>query len=402
VAGATVRWNGSDRPTAFNDSTQLIARLAASDIATAGTAAVTVSNPSPGGGTSNASTFAITAGGVSPQSIAVAPSGQFAYVAEGCGDGIFGYVSMYTIDATTGALASIGPPIITNDEGARSVAVSPDGRFAYAANWGEGDTQGSISAYTINLTTGALTFTASAWAPCEAPPSPGSCAPWSMTVHPSGKFAYVANEGGFAPTSVSTYAVDPATGTLRLIGLVAVGSRAIYLAMHPSGKFAYVAESNGNVSTYVINTTTGVLTSVGTVATGSTPPSIAIHPSGKFAYVAVIGNGISTYSIDPTTGTLAPVGTVALGSGSIAIHPSGKFAYVANADSSVVSTYTIDTATGALTSKGTIPAGSGPTSIVIHPSGEFAYVANSGSNDVWTYRVDAVTGTLTLIATIGT
>ncbi len=54
-----VRWNGSNRTTTFVTNTQLTASINASDIATAGTATVTVFNPTPGGGTSNSQTFTI-------------------------------------------------------------------------------------------------------------------------------------------------------------------------------------------------------------------------------------------------------------------------------------------------------------------------------------------------------
>jgi len=60
VDGAsTVRWNGSDRATTYVSSTQLTASISAADIATVGTASVTVFNSAPGGGTSNAMTFTI-------------------------------------------------------------------------------------------------------------------------------------------------------------------------------------------------------------------------------------------------------------------------------------------------------------------------------------------------------
>jgi hypothetical protein len=72
VTGSVVRWNGSDRATMSNGSVNgLIAQISASDVAAAGTAAVTVFNPGPGGGSSNALTFTITTGAVDPQSIAV-------------------------------------------------------------------------------------------------------------------------------------------------------------------------------------------------------------------------------------------------------------------------------------------------------------------------------------------
>ena len=59
LESSVVRWNGSDRTTTFVNSTQVKASIPSSDIATAGTAQVTVFNPSPGGGTSNALTFTI-------------------------------------------------------------------------------------------------------------------------------------------------------------------------------------------------------------------------------------------------------------------------------------------------------------------------------------------------------
>src|SRR5205807_7347259 len=136
------------------------------------------------------------------QSIAVDPTGQFAYVAKtDCTLAYAGQVSMFAVNATTGTLTSTGQPVPTQDEGAISVAVDPAGKFAYVANWGGGDTAGSLSTYNIDATTGALTSIATIQAPCGL--GPGSCAPWSVAVDPSGKFAYVANEGGFAPTSIS-------------------------------------------------------------------------------------------------------------------------------------------------------------------------------------------------------
>jgi len=71
VTGSVVRWNGVDRATTFGSDTQLTATIPASDLMSAGTASVTVFNPAPGGGTSNAQTFTInnpapTTTGLSP------------------------------------------------------------------------------------------------------------------------------------------------------------------------------------------------------------------------------------------------------------------------------------------------------------------------------------------------
>ena len=60
VAGATVRWNGSPRLTTFVNHSRLTAVILPADIATPRTAAVSVINPSPGGGTSNIAYFEVT------------------------------------------------------------------------------------------------------------------------------------------------------------------------------------------------------------------------------------------------------------------------------------------------------------------------------------------------------
>ena len=362
VASSVVRWNGSDQPTAVGSSSGiLVAQVSASDIAAAGTAAVTVFNPPPGGGSSNSLTFTITATGAgSPQSIAVDPAGKFAYVASSAcsGENAGGYVSMYTINPTTGALASIGPPVISGDEVPGFVTVDPFSKFAYVVTpgdvWDYGeDEYGSVSTYTINPTTGALTSTGVIYGTGE-----NFCCFNSIAVDTSGKFAYVVNENA-----------GPA----------------------------------GNVSMYTIDATTGALTSTGTIATGTESVSMAVDPTGKFAYVANWGsNDVSMYTIDGTTGALTSIGTIPAGTNPsfVAVDPAGKFAYVTNWGSNDVSMYTIDGTTGALTSIGTI-AGSNPTSIAIHPSGKFAYVTNSASNDISMYSIDAATGALMLIGTIG-
>jgi N-acetylneuraminic acid mutarotase len=59
VSGSVVDWNGSARTTTFASRTRLTASISAADIATPGTASVTVVNAPPGGGMSNAKTFTI-------------------------------------------------------------------------------------------------------------------------------------------------------------------------------------------------------------------------------------------------------------------------------------------------------------------------------------------------------
>ena len=61
IASSTVNFNGTARVTTFVSSTQLTAAILAGDVASAGTPPVTVVNLTPGGGTSNAINFNISA-----------------------------------------------------------------------------------------------------------------------------------------------------------------------------------------------------------------------------------------------------------------------------------------------------------------------------------------------------
>ena len=410
-SSSVVQWNGSNRPTTLDPNSlgEIVnAQISASDIAAAGTATVTVFNPGPGGGTSNALTFTIMTGTANPQSIAVDTAGKFAYVANvGCNGGVVGYVDMYAINPTTGALTFIGPPASSQDSGANSVTVDPIGKFAYVANLGDDESSdGSVITYAINATTGALTPTGAITGNC-----PGLCVPGSVAVDPSGKFAYVPNGDGIVPNNVAMYTINATTGALTSIGVISVEGFANSVTVDPSGKFAYVATPNstfgaaGSVSMFVINATTGALTSTGTIAAGTAPASVVVDPTGKFAYAANSGsNDISMYTIDATTGALTSIGTIAAGADpvSVVVDPSGKFAYAADFGANNVAMYTINVTTGALTNTGTIAVSPSPTSIAIHPSGKFVYVTNSVLNEVSIYSIDGTTGALTLVGTIST
>ena len=324
---------------------------------------------------------------------------QFVYVTNG-GDST---VSGYTIDPSTGALTPIAGSPFPADAGPSSgpsaMAVDPSGKFAYVANTG----LGTVSGYTIDSSTGALTSIAG---------SPFAGGPFelglrSMTVDPSGKFAYVANNAN--SDNVLGYMINPSTGALTPItgSPFIVGSLTEFVAVDPSGRFAYVADADGTVSGQTIDPSTGALTPIAgsPFSAGSQPISVAVDPSGKFAYVTNgTDNTVSGYTIDPTTGALTPIAGSPFPAGStpfcVAFDPSGKFTYVANASDNNVSGYTINLTTGALTPIAGSPfvAGKTPVFVAVDPSGKFAYVANEGDNNVSGYTINLTTGALTPIA----
>jgi uncharacterized protein (TIGR03437 family) len=134
VQGAVVRWDGSPRPTTFVSSTQLTAQIQASDLIGVGQASVTVVNPAPGGGTSNAVQFSILMSGQNPaptvtslSPIAVAAGGQdFALTINGTG---FTPTSRARFNGQELATAFVSPTQLTVQVPANLIATAGTGQI---------------------------------------------------------------------------------------------------------------------------------------------------------------------------------------------------------------------------------------------------------------------------------
>ena len=88
---------------------------------------------------------------------------------------------------------------------------------------------------------------------------PGNC-PFRASVHPSGKFVYVANRTGESYL-VSAYIVNAVTGALTSVAGSPFAMDGAGITVDPSGRFAYV-ERPGIVSVYAIDAVTGALTAI--------------------------------------------------------------------------------------------------------------------------------------------
>ncbi len=245
--------------------------------------------------TVNAATGVLTptgtvAAGTHPVSLAVDPTGKFAYAANGGSSNI----SAYSISPTTGTLVSIAGSPFASATGPVAVKIDPAGKFLYAVNQASG-----VSAYAIDATTGALALVGG------SPYGAGTSA-YAIAIHPTGNYAYVANPGS---NDVSSFAVNTTTGALTSLGAtVSAGNGPFAIAVDPTGKYAYVANVNGhNLSAYSINAANGALTAIAgsPFATGTSPQSVSIDPSGKYLYVAnLASNNVSAFAINATTGAL--------------------------------------------------------------------------------------------------
>jgi hypothetical protein len=279
-----------------------------------------------------------------PTFVAATPNNHFLYVVNQGGSGS---VSGYSIDHLTGELAPmVGNPFAAG-AAPQSVAIDETSQFLYVANIGIPLANGSadptkpssISAYAIDQATGVLR-------PVTGSPYVTSMSPSPIVADPVSNFLFASN---------GTYTINTSTGALSYTGSTtgmgcsnsAVGQQTCAAAVRPAGDFLYVGST-----AFGIASGTGDLSPVSGSAGSGASSSVAITSNGQYLYGA--GTEIEAFSIDTTTGLTSTIATYlppfsGIGSVAIAIDPSGKFMYVPNSALSGIAGYTINSSTGALT-----------------------------------------------------
>jgi 6-phosphogluconolactonase len=316
--------------------------------------------------------------------------GRFVYVGTTGGGGLRpSSVAAYTLDGSTGFLTPAPGSSVTFGSQPLSISVDPAGKFLYVVTYRSSD----VSAYAIDRATGALT--ALPGSPFSAP----GCCLYQTEIDPSGRFLYVAAQtdtGGIG--SIYAFTIDATTGALTPvpgspydIGGAIVAGRP--LTIDPAGQFLYINTANTGIQLFSIDGSTGALKPVGNTSPFYSAYCLSIGPSGRFAYVKGLSE-VWIYAIDPTTHSISlnsnsPFPT-ALDTGCFTIDPTGRLAYLNNIGSThgdYFSGYAIDAASGVLTpiagSPFGIPAFSGP--IAFDPSGAYAFQVSPVANTIAVY-----------------
>ena len=185
VSTSVVKFNGAAKSTTFVSATQLTAAITAADIATAGTASVTVTNPAPGGGTSGILSFTINGSTLTLTSIAPASTtvGGAAFTLTITGNG---FVTGATVNF--GTSPAITPSSVTSTQ---IVASIPAADIAAA-----GTVNVTVTNPAAGGTSNAQTFTINNPAPTETSISPTSATAGGAA------FTLTVNGTGFVSTSV--------------------------------------------------------------------------------------------------------------------------------------------------------------------------------------------------------
>jgi 6-phosphogluconolactonase (cycloisomerase 2 family) len=272
-----------------------------------------------------------------------------------------------------------------------------------------GNGQG-IHLFEMNRTTGAL----SPAGVLEMGSSP-SC----LVVGAAGAHLYSTNEtdkmGEADPGSVSAFAIDRATGKLTLLNTVSSGGAGpTHASLHPSGKWLFVANYfGGSVSVFPIQPdgklgpASDTKKDHGTVgpktATSAKPGSFAFSghdmphahqvrpdPSGRYVFSVDLGfDQILSWKFDSQAGKLTPNDPPAIslppgdGPRHFDFHPNGRWFYSLQEEGSTVALFDYDAEHGRITYRKTISslppdyAGSNFCSeIAVSTNGKFVYCAN--------------------------
>jgi 6-phosphogluconolactonase len=191
---------------------------------------------------------------------------------------------------------------------AHSINVSPDNRFAVAADLGLDE----LLVYRFDPAKGALT--------ANDPPftkvNPGA-GPRHFAFHPGGRFAYVINE---MQSTVTALAYDAAHGILKDSQTISTlpkdfqgENSTAEVQVEPKGLFLYGSNrGHDSIAIFAINAKDGKLSPVGQVSTqGKTPRNFGIDPTGSYLLAAnQDSHSIVVFRIDPKSGRLTPTGQV--------------------------------------------------------------------------------------------
>jgi 6-phosphogluconolactonase len=188
---------------------------------------------------------------------------------------------------------------------AHSIVISPNNRFALAADLG----LDQVLVYRLDATTAKLT-------PHEPPyiRSPAGAGPRHLTFHPNGKLVYVINE---LANSVSVFDFNGEAGTLKEKQTISTlpkdfagKSYCADVKVTPDGRFLYgTNRGHDSIACYTI-AADGQLTLLDIVPSrGKGPQNLAITPSGQWLLCANMpGNNLAVFRIDPQSGAIKSAG----------------------------------------------------------------------------------------------
>jgi 6-phosphogluconolactonase len=215
------------------------------------------------------------------------------------------------------------------------------------------------------------------------------------------------------PFPLSSFAIDPNSGRLRLLESVAMPAPMAYLSTTRNGKYLLGA-SYDHAQLTVNRIETDGRIGVPCLQTVPTPPKahcVIEAPFGAFVYAtSVDGEAILVYRLDEASGRLDAMATIPTRPGSgprhLVFHPTLDRLYCINEHAGSLAVYGVDRVSGSLRElqyESIVPQGFSGNALAsdIHltPDGAFLYVSVRKTNSIAVFRIDPATG---LMSSVGT
>ncbi|RYJ29637.1 3-carboxymuconate cyclase [Streptomyces sp. L-9-10] len=291
-----------------------------------------------------------------PSYLAVHPDGTTLYTVNEQQDG---GVTAIALPGAGGGSPTVLGTRATGGAGPTHLSVHPGGGWLLSANY----TSGSVAVHPIGAS-GALGERTDLVTHSAPPPGPGQRGPHAHQIltTPDGGHVVAVDLGN---DTVYTYRLDTSAGTLAQVSYARLrpGAGPRHLTFHPSGVFAYLAnELDNTVVVCAYDPATGELTpgepqSTGAgQAGGNFPAQLVVTGDGAFAYLANRGhNSLTRYAVEESGARLRLLDTVPVGGDfprQLALSPAGNLLFAANQRSNSVTVFHVDPESGELRSAG--------------------------------------------------
>jgi 6-phosphogluconolactonase len=291
------------------------------------------------------------------------------------------------------------------------LAIGPGAGHLYAVNeindFSE-DNSGSVTAFSIDQTTGMLSF-------LNRQSSLGAH-PCHISVLPDGGHAAVANYSGGSLALLPIMdngELEKASGFVQHEGSgpdprrqrsahahsvypVTTGNLLLAADLGTDMVLAYKVENDGRLNNP---------SAVAEMKPGAGPRHIAIHPSGPWIYVInELNSTVTRLRFDEGTGSMEVLETVSTlpedfngenFCADIHVHHSGKFLYGSNRGHNSIAVFEINTEGKPELIYNEPVRGDWPRNFNIDPSGKLLFAANQNSGNITVFDIDAETGRLT-------
>jgi 6-phosphogluconolactonase (cycloisomerase 2 family) len=355
-----------------------------------------------------------------PAVVAATPGQTYAYVGTYTPNG--GGIYLSSVDRASGALTQL--QLFDDIRNPSWLALNPAQTRLYAVSEiddYQGARNGAVVSYAIDAENLRITRLGAV--------SSGGTSPAHLSVHPSGKFVFVANYGG---GNVAVFPVGPdgalgeATDVRPSVG-PRHRARAVddppgqfassdhdsphvhMVAADPSGQFV-VADDAGLDLTWVwrFDAQAGRLlpadAPVISATSGSAPRHFVFHPNGRIFYNLYEHDAkVAVYDYDAAKGSFKPKQLVSalppkFGgsnlSSEILISADGRFVYVSNRLHSSIAVFAVAN-DGQLRMISDVWAhADSPRSLTLDPGGEFLYSCNQKGDSITSFRINAASGGL--------